>query len=346
MSSIEGNKRIDLLDYLRGFALLGIILVNILPLLEVKLPAPVSLDASYQRFLFLFVEGRFYTLFSFLFGVGFYLFISRAIAKGRNGYFLFFRRILILFIFGLIHVQFHQGEALTVYAVVGLLLLPCFKVRRRINLGIGLLLLFAFSILASKLFMVIPLMLLGIAAGQYQVFERVAEKLKKVKIFTLIVLILGVWSLNYQYQLVPSMPFGFFAGGVGEDTYMFLSMGIMIGPIVSALYVGILILLLQFPLVQKILSPLKSYGRMALTNYLSQTILIYLAGHIFQLFGQITYLQSLFVCLVIYALQLIFSVMWLRYFHFGPMEWLWRLLTYLKAPPMKIQLKASDAYKP
>ncbi len=96
------NKRIDELDYIRGFALLGIILVNILALLHIKIPDPNTVDASYQRFLYLFVEGRFFSIFSFLFGVGFYIFISRAIAKGKNGYVLFFRRLVALFIFGLI----------------------------------------------------------------------------------------------------------------------------------------------------------------------------------------------------------------------------------------------------
>lgn len=62
------NKRIDELDYIRGFALLGIILVNILALLNIKIPDPNTVDASYQRFLYLFVEGRFFSIFSFLFG--------------------------------------------------------------------------------------------------------------------------------------------------------------------------------------------------------------------------------------------------------------------------------------
>ena len=62
------NKRIDELDYIRGFALLGIILVNILALLNINIPDPNTVDASYQRFLYLFVEGRFFSIFSFLFG--------------------------------------------------------------------------------------------------------------------------------------------------------------------------------------------------------------------------------------------------------------------------------------
>jgi uncharacterized membrane protein YeiB len=336
MIPIEANKRIDVLDYLRGFALLGIILVNILPLLAVNLPAPGSADAFYQKFLFLFVEGRFYTLFSFLFGVGFYLFISRANAKGKRGFVLFLRRIAILFILGFIHVKFHPGEALTVYAVVGLILLPFYKVKKEINLGIGLILLIGCSILAFKLFMVVPLMLLGIAAGQYRLFEGLEKKNKQITIFTSSMFVLSVAGLIYQYQHAPSLPFeAFTGGGVDEDTYLFLSIGIMIGPFVSAFYVGLLILLLRFSLVQKWLSPLKSYGRMALTNYVSQTAFIYLAGYGFGLFEHISYLQSLLVCLTIYVIQFIFSMIWLRFFQFGPLEWIWRSVTYLKAPPLK-----------
>lgn len=125
------NKRIDELDYIRGFALLGIILVNILALLNIKIPDPSTVDASYQRFLYLFVEGRFFSIFSFLFGVGFYIFISRAIAKGKNGYVLFLRRLVALFIFGLIHQMFQPGEALALYAICGLIVLPFYKAKKK-----------------------------------------------------------------------------------------------------------------------------------------------------------------------------------------------------------------------
>jgi uncharacterized membrane protein YeiB len=338
MKPTEGSKRIDILDYLRGFSLLGIILVNILPLLAVNVPEIDSADATYQRFLFLFVEGRFYTLFSFLFGVGFYLFISRANAKGKNGYILFLRRIAALFILGWFHVKFHPGEALTVYAVTGLLLLPFYRVKKEINFGIGLILLIVLSIMAFKLFMVVPLMLLGIAAGQYQIFEGLVEKIKKITIFTALVLLLSIAGIIYQFQHIPSNPFDLNAG-VDEATYTFLSIGIMIGPLISALYVGVLILLLRLPLIQKLLSPLKSYGRMALTNYIFQTVFIYLAGYLFNMFNSLTYLQSLLVCLTIYIIQLIFSVIWLRFFQFGPLEWVWRVVTYLEVPPMRKVLK-------
>ncbi len=328
------NKRIDTLDYLRGFALMGIILVNIGPLLSVNPPASDSLDASYWRFLYLFIEGRFYTIFTFLFGVGFYIFITRANARGENGYALFLRRLLFLFLFGLVHMKFHPGEALTVYAITGLILLPFYKVKKIVNLVVGLAMLVVLSMFAAKIFMVIPLMLIGIAAGQYRVFEGISHHLKKVAIFTIMAFVLGVAGLIYQYQYAP-----FVFGTVSDDSYIktqrFISMGITIGPVISAFYVGLIILVLRNPFIRQLLSPLKSYGRIAFTNYLSQTALILLTGKVLHVFNQITYIQSLFVCLAIYVIQLVFSTIWLHFFKFGPLEWIWRALTYLQLPEMR-----------
>jgi uncharacterized membrane protein YeiB len=340
MNSKQLTERIDTLDYLRGFALMGIILVNMIPLLSAVIPNSRTSDASYLRFLYLFVEGRFYTIFTFLFGVGFYIFISRANTKGKNGLVLFLRRISVLFFFGLIHVQFHPGEALTVYSVCGLLILPFYKANKAVNLVFGMAMLLVLSFFAAKMFMVFPLMLLGLAAGQYRVFEWISHQWKKTAIFTVSVFLLTVAGIIYQYQYAP------FEFGNGTDTNLletqrFLRIGITIGPIVSAFYAGLLILLLKFAVVQKVLSPLKSYGQMALTNYVSQTVCILLAGRLLNLFNQITYLQSLYLCLTIYMIQLIFSTIWLRYFRFGPLEWIWRMITYFEFIPIR---RAADKW--
>ena len=331
---MEVYRRIDTLDYLRGFALLGIILVNVIPLLGVTQPAPNSTDAAYLRFLYLFVEGRFYTIFTFLFGVGFYMFITRANEKGKNGFILFLRRILVMFLIGLVHVKFHPGEALTVYAVCGAILLPFYKANRVVNLVFGILMLVVFSLFSYKLIMVVPLMLLGICAGQFRLFERMSQHVRKVAIFTGIMFVLSVIGLIYQYQYAP-----FVFGQASEtaniiDSQRFLSIGITIGPFISACYVGLLLMLLQFPMARKVLAPLKYYGRMALTNYLSQTVFILLAGRLFNLYNDITYIQSLYLCLFILFIQLLFSLIWLRYFKFGPVEWIWRMLTYFKKLPI------------
>jgi uncharacterized membrane protein YeiB len=322
------DKRIETLDYLRGFALLGIILVNILPLLSVGLPG-TEMEAYYWRFLYLFIEGRFFTIFSFLFGVGFYLFITKANQKGRNGRVLFLRRILVMFLIGLIHFQFHPGEALTVYAISGLLVLPFYRLKKETNLIVALSLLAGFSWLAIKPLLPIPLILLGFAAGQFRLFESLSAKRKPIAIFTAVMGVLSLLGIVYQNSLAPGLGN---EGVPGMDFYPFFHAGIMIGPIVSAFYVGSLILLVQLPLCNKLLSPLKHYGRMALTNYLAQTAFILLAG---LLWGTPSLIETLYICLIIYALQLLFSYIWLRSFLYGPLEWLWRAATYLELPPLR-----------
>ncbi|EOO27506.1 hypothetical protein IIU_05887 [Bacillus cereus VD133] len=129
--NIEMNdNRIDVIDYLRGFALMGILLINIFDLLNIKLPSPHSIDTSYQRLLLIFVESRMYTIFTFLFGMSFYIFITRAKEKSNNGYLLFIRRLIILSIIGNIHITFFPGEVLALYARWGFFLLPFYKVKR------------------------------------------------------------------------------------------------------------------------------------------------------------------------------------------------------------------------
>ncbi|HJF34276.1 MAG TPA: DUF418 domain-containing protein [Sporosarcina psychrophila] len=337
MRPIELNKRIDILDYLRGFSLVGIILVNILALLDMKIPDSDTLGQSYQRFLLLFVEGRFFTIFSFLFGVGFYIFISRAHAKGKNGIILFIRRLIALFLFGVVHSVYNSGEALAIYAVFGLLILPFYKLKKEINLIVGLVLLILTSYLSLKALMPLPLILIGYAAGQYQFFEELHKKIRMISIFTAIMFVLSAIGLLIQYKHVPLETFyPFILEGVNEPTIeqanQFMKIGLMIGPLLSAFFVGSLILLLQLPLMQKVLSPLKFYGRMALTNYLMQTAFILIVGHMFDLFERISYTQSFFLCVGICLIQFIFSRIWLHFFLYGPMEWIWRMWTYFEVP--------------
>ncbi|MCM3240313.1 DUF418 domain-containing protein [Heyndrickxia oleronia] len=340
MNSIEQTRRIDALDYLRGFALIGIILVNILALLSVQMPEPHTANAAYQKWLYLFVETRFFSIFSFLFGVGFYIFLSRAISKGKNGYVLFIRRIIALFIFGCIHHIFQPGEALAVYAICGLLVMPFYKVKKEINLIVGLVLLITFAILSIKELMSFPYILLGLAAGQYRIFEKLSEQKRLINKFTFVMFLLSIVGLTYQYMQSPLRPFyGMILEGTDDlnviQTNKFLKIGIMIGPIVSAFYVGLVIILVRVGMIAKLLSPIKNLGRMALSNYIMQTTFILLANVVLHLNNKITYLETLYLCLIILVLQLIYSTIWLRFFKFGPLEWIWRMVTYLKIMPLR-----------
>ncbi|WP_223554249.1 MULTISPECIES: DUF418 domain-containing protein [Lysinibacillus] len=340
MQPIELNKRIDTLDYLRGFALLGIILVNIPALLWIN-PPETSIDIAYNRFLTLFVEGKFFSIFSFLFGVGFYIFISRAMAKNNNANLLFIRRMIILLLIGLVHFYFQPGEALTVYAIFGLIALPFYKVRKEINVTIGLILLAVTAFYGIKIAMPFPLILLGLAAGQYQIFEKINDNRKSIFIFTIIMFFISIGGLLYQWHYVPEAMVNVdnltkveFTEHV-TNIEKFSLIGLQFSPFVSAFYVGLLILLLQHPVCQSLLSPLKNYGRMALTNYLGQTALILLIGNAFHLIGNIRFIQSLWICIGIYIFQLLFSEIWLKFFRFGPFEWLWRMGTYLTIPSLR-----------
>ncbi|WP_102272643.1 DUF418 domain-containing protein [Cytobacillus massiliigabonensis] len=336
-------KRIDALDYIRGFALLGIILVNILALLDISIPDPHTADAGYQQFLYLFVEGRFYSIFSFLFGVGFYLFITRANAKGKKGYVLFLRRVAVMFAFGILHSMFHPGEALMIYAVCGFILLPFYKVNKRLNLSISIILIIVFGVMGIKAALTLPLILLGIACGQYQVFENLKEKTKQLAIFTAIMLILSGIGLYLQYLNLPDQPFETMImldeDGPIDQASKFLQIGVANGPIISAFYIGFLLLLLQTKIVPSSLSPLKQYGRMAFTNYVGQTALILLSDRLFNFTANLTYIQTLYICLAIYVIQIIFSLVWLQYFRLGPFEWIWRMFTYWHAVPLRKNIR-------
>jgi uncharacterized protein len=74
---------------------------------------------------------------------------------------------------------------------------------------------------------------------------------------------------------------------------------------------------------------------MALTNYLAQTVLSLGIARLFHLYGQAEMWLGLVLCLVIFPLQTAWSRWWLSRYRFGPLEWLWRCLTYGFVPPMK-----------
>ena len=86
-----------------------------------------------------------------------------------------------------------------------------------------------------------------------------------------------------------------------------------------------------------IAKPFAAAGRMALTNYLTQSIVLGFVfyGYGFGWFGRIGPAAGLAMAIVLYAAQLAVSVVWLRQYRFGPFEWLWRSLTYGRRQPLQ-----------
>ena len=105
----------------------------------------------------------------------------------------------------------------------------------------------------------------------------------------------------------------------------------------AAGYLGLVVLLTKFDVLKKLKSALAAVGRMALTNYLMHSLiaLFIFTGAGLALVGQLGRAQLYLIVLAIFVFQLVLSPWWLRHYLFGPVEWLWRTLTYGKRPPMK-----------
>lgn len=132
---VRKKERFAILDILRGFALVGIAVANFPEFALFTFLKPDAVAAMptagadrWVRFLqYVFVDGKFYTIFSLLFGIGFSIIISNAMRRGASGFRIFYRRMAILLGFGFVHLMFiWSGDILMLYALMGMLL-PLFR---------------------------------------------------------------------------------------------------------------------------------------------------------------------------------------------------------------------------
>ncbi len=138
---------------------------------------------------------------------------------------------------------------------------------------------------------------------------------------------LGVAIAGY-YMLEARWPG--YGGFIWQSCAQFVGIPISLG------YMALLILLLRSGSFGWLMRPLAAVGRMALSNYLLQTILCttFFYGYGFGYFARVTYPALFLVVGAVWAVNIAFSLIWLRFFRFGPAEWLWRSLTYLRPQPM------------
>ncbi|GAK09470.1 DUF418 domain-containing protein [Geomicrobium sp. JCM 19038] len=394
MSPLAPEDRWHSIDIIRGIALLGIFIANIslfqIPHLFISDP-PLSegSDQWIQLFIDLFIQNKFFSLFAILFGLGSYIFLSRAQEKGNMYRKLYIRRMLILFFIGLLHLIFiWYGDILHSYAVAGVVLLVFY--RRKLKTIIVWICLFAsllFLLVVATLFVpqekleagiegtrdanavqveqavsvyhnasyidwivyrfsheVIPVLkstpfsmltalfmfLLGLSIGKSKLVSHFEEKKSFIKRLWLITFILSLTISGVMFSLY----FDMFDLGARSDVY--IQMFMMFSAISHSLfYFSSLLWLLQSSRWQKILKPFQFVGRMALTNYLLQSIIGvgFFAG--FGLFGSLNLRLGLAVVVVVFLIQILVSYYWLKAFHYGPMEWLWRTATYGKRQPLK-----------
>lgn len=385
------KKRYVVLDALRGFAILGICLANF-PEFSLWTFAPDSLhtaqDSLVQALVTFFVDGKFYTLFSLLFGMGFSIQLENAGQSAKT----FYRRMFFLLLIGLAHLLFlWSGDILMLYAAMGMLL-PLFKklpMRGIVTAAIVILLLPVLSeaVLGSRLadpleaaqwricglygitesnfatwlrdahsyrevfqflkqgavermwefvigrryFKVLGLFLLGYAAGREKLFADIDRHRGLLRKIFIIGLAVGLpLAFLYTLSVMGGKPWGSLVHSV-----LYLS----IYPLGLAYASGFTLLFYRKPQgsLWKVFS---GAGRMACTNYLFQSVfgILIFYGIGFGLGAGVSLLQTEFIALGVYLFQTMFSNIWLKFFRFGPVEWVWRMLTYGKVLPL-LQVK-------
>jgi uncharacterized protein len=393
---IPNKERIAALDIIRGIALLGIFLANV-P--ELNSPGIVyslyglerdytGVDRIIRIILDLFIQGKFYTMFSFLFGVGFYIFMSRAEQKGLPIKRIFGRRLLALFVFGTLHLVFlWYGDILHLYAFTGFILLLFYRRQNKTILAWAFALLIIISslyvlallepapltenrvteqqqkgldrlqeainmyshatyadwlsyhlkeevsvVLANGLLalpVVLAMFLFGFYTGRQRIFEQIPSHLPFLRRVQTVSLILSLpfmalyllsvleWNVLSLHHPVVSQ-FAVFISGI---TLCFF-------------YLSSLAIFLINPQLLNLLRPFGYVGQMALTNYLMQTVISVFVFMGLGYYGNVGLAEGIMFSLAIYALQIWFSSFWLRHFQFGPMEWVWRSLTYGTLQPL------------
>lgn len=409
LAPVGAPDRIQALDALRGFALLGILLMNIEAFVGPLMNSMTGLDPSLQgadrtmdAAIYLLVQGKFFPLFSMLFGMGFAVMLMRADAAGRPFLGLYLRRIGTLLVLGLAHaVLLWPGDILVTYALMGLLLGLCFRGTPQSRLpkwGVALMLLpvgltllmgllgsamqampeearagfeQAMAAQGAQIDAQVEAQRLAYGSGSYAeaTAQRASDFLSMLGfIFIFGAFILGLflvgawftrsgaiarpeqharlfWRLRWvalpvglamvlvSYWMVPTMDFGRL--DLTASTAQSLQM--LGGAVMALAYLAWFVRGLQSPVLGRWLGLLAPAGRMALTNYLMQSLVCtsIFYGYGLGYFEQLPRAwQPLFV-LTLFGLQVALSHWWLARFRFGPMEWLWRAATYLQLPPMR-----------
>ena len=372
---VRERSRITSLDLIRGVAVLGILLMNAVsfgfgPAPYFNLSAGGSdtwLDWGVGVFGEVFVDQKFMGLFSLLFGAGMILFIDRASARGRRAVGLNLWRNALLLLIGILHSILWYGDVLMVYAVSSLFLLALRRLPDRALISVGVVS-FALSIgctlIAQNIANTSDATLSGLwAPGEISTGDATESAV-------VISFMLGYFLRALGLILVGAGLYraGFMNGGLPAGTYRLTAIvGLAVGlPLAAAgvvftamndysrevAFVGqipntlgtipaslgymSLIILWNNRGDNRLKRRLRAVGRMALTNYLAQTVIGVLV--LTTLLGDADFVNRsavLAFVFAVWALQLWWSQAWLDRFLFGPSEWLWRVATYRSGQPLR-----------
>lgn len=405
---VSPGERFESIDLIRGWAIFGILLVNMqfynAPFTFMLLSTPWwtgTADHIATWMIRFLAEGKFYPLFSFLFGLGMTLLMGRMEARGVAFAPLYRRRLLVLLLIGLIHgFLIWAGDILATYALLGFFLL-LFRNRKPKTVLVW-----------AIVCWVIPVILMGLASLFIEMGRSFPQSARQIDAAfaeaavdyrTLADRALAVYAhgsfgemMALRSQELALQYTGLFA--YGPTIFAFFLLGMYAGRrwtmqqipallprmrralwwttgvaiLANALFaiaresssmavpspmsfvallaaaagapasvfviVTIALLLAQQPSWKRRLGPLAAVGRTALSNYLFQSVVCSLLyyGYGFGLYGQVGPAAGIAISLALFLCQLVLSSWWVQRFRFGPVEWLWRSLTYRSRQPLRL----------
>ena len=385
---IQKSNRLELVDALRGFALLGIVLLHNIEHYNIYfIPAEMpqwlkSLDSCVWDASFFLMAGKAFSTFALLFGFSFFIQMDNAAKKGIDFRWRFAWRMILLMLIAQIHTIFYSGDILLMYACIGLLIIPFSKASNKVIFGVALFLILQpfewgrliyasmnpdfiikgglgdsyyapmietmkngsflevvksnltgaqlwnnlWQIGSGRLFQIPALFLFGTLLGRMQYFIKSEESIK----FWKRILLWGVVTFIPLYLLKTFVP------PMIENKSILIPYNITIPSLVNFVLTAILVAsfsLLWFKrnngyTLQRSLIP---YGRMSLTNYITSSII---GCFIFLNYGLDLYKStgatvSIFIGIAIFFVQFIFSRWWLSRYKQGPLEYIWKKLTWI-----------------
>ncbi|WP_315387295.1 DUF418 domain-containing protein [uncultured Stenotrophomonas sp.] len=397
LQPLAGGDRIEVIDILRGVALLGILLMNMEALsgpLDLAFtgidPHWTGLDYWVDAAVYVLVQGKFFTLFSLLFGAGFAIMAQRAEAARRDFTPFYLRRSAGLLAIGLCHALLvWSGDILVIYALVSLPLLATREAPQRWLPAMGVLTYLCAAAMMLLLGAVVGLaaqaqgeggsMASAIAQGQHtvelqrqayghgtfaQAVAQRASDLGTALSGALIIgpevlgmFLLGSWFARsgalaepdrferlYRRLRLVALPVGLGLMLLSALWVPYLAPGTFT-PTTGAAYalsslasllmcLGYLAWIVHWHQRLRVLAPM---GRMALTQYILQSLvctwLFY--GYGLGAFETLPRVWQVPFALALFALQVLLSHVWLRHFRFGPLEWVWRAMTYGRWPALR-----------
>jgi len=387
---VRGGDRLTHVDALRGIALFGILVVNLLAFSGPSFlhADPLTWWSGTDRWLewsvLVLAEGAFYTVFSILFGWGFGRWFRD---RGDDAAPRFARRLGWLLAIGLVHLfGIWAGDILTQYALIGFVLLPFASLGARAlaswgagawaggvllflgataagdpassnpepwvelyrNGGFGEILRARLEqgadVIASAvayLPSVLGLFLIGAALAKSRAFERAGASQDARRAWR--------WGVAIALPVGLALKAAYAVRLLGEaDTFRLVLSTSLGGPVLGFAYLGLATLAFTAPdrpgWAVGLERALAAAGRMALTVYLSQSIVMTLLfyGYGLGLYGRVGPSVGLPIALSLFVLQVLAARWWLQRFRFGPAEWAWRSLTYGSAQPWRTERRKDE----